>query len=43
MIVYSVIDKESFSEAEAIYEFLKKVKDVENPAAVSYSHLYLAP
>ncbi|KAL4238999.1 hypothetical protein ACF0H5_003703 [Mactra antiquata] len=34
VIVYSINDTNSFSEAEALYEFLKKVKDVDSPPAI---------
>ena len=35
LVVYSITDKASFSEAEAMYEFLKRVKGIDNPPAVS--------
>ncbi|KAL4239000.1 hypothetical protein ACF0H5_003704 [Mactra antiquata] len=34
IIVYSIINTNSFSEAEALYEFLKKVKHVDSPPAI---------
>ena len=35
LLVFAVNNTQSFQEAESLYEFLKRVKDVENPACVS--------
>jgi len=37
LLVYSVTDKVSFSEVEALYEFLKKVKNEDSIPAVSFT------
>jgi len=34
MIIYSVTDEESFKEASALYDFLKRVKDTDRISAV---------
>ena len=37
LVVFAVDNPQSFQEAESLYDFLKIVKDVENPACVSYA------
>ena len=37
LVVYDITNPQSFQEAESLYEFLKRVKGVDNPACVSWN------